>query len=239
MDHAVKLLQAEPASRADRTRLKIMRVAERLFGAHGLNGPSLRQIALEAEQSNASVINYHFNDKDNLIREIMIARIIQMEPMRGRMLEIAEERCLLGDVETLLRVLCLPHLELRDPDGRCPYSEFLLEFMVRYRGPNSAPHPFDEDQSICPHLSRTLDLLRRRMYYLDAAAVERRNVNAVVIFLVTLISATEHKVDDAELMRRVKDALIMGAYALTAPLAPPDDAESRLVHQPAAEAKSV
>lgn len=206
--------------RAERTRVQIMSAAERLFGSEGINGPSLRQIAASAGQSNASVIQYHFTDKDGLIREIMAMRVLQMEDTRKRMLQEAYAHGKSDDVATLLRVLCMPHLQLGDANGKYPYSEFLLEFMLRYRGPTASSHPYDNDDDKVPMLTQTLELLRTRLYYMDAQVVSRRSMAAVVIFLHALISATEQSLTETELALRVEDAIFMGAQALTAPLPP-------------------
>lgn len=214
------LIADASTSRSDRTRLRIMRAAERLFGEQGINGPSLRQIAIAAEQSNASVIQYHFVDKDNLIREIMLARVMQMEPIRERMFASAEAQGQLDDLATLLRILCIPHIALRDEDGRFPYGEFILEFMLRYRGPAASAHPFDATPDKVPSLVRVLSLIRARLHYMDEATVSRRSMTAVVVFLYNLISASELGLSEAALHRQAEDAILMGAQAIAAPLPP-------------------
>ncbi|SLK12746.1 TetR/AcrR family transcriptional regulator [Novosphingobium mathurense] len=213
-------------TRSERTRLRIMRTAERMFGSEGINGPSLRQIASAARQSNGSVIQYHFEDKDNLIREIMLTRVREMESCRHAMLKAAEESGQLDDLATLLRILCLPHIELRDPDGRFPFSEFLIEFMLRYRGPAGSSHPYDERPDMVPNLTRTLKLIGRRLHYMDAEFISRRSMTAVMIFLYNLISANEQGIKGAQFDRRIEDAILMGAQAMLAPLPPlaPDHA---------------
>ena len=207
-------------SRSERTRLRIMLTAERLFGSQGINGPSMRHIAQAADQSNASVIQYHFDDRDNLIREIMNWRVLQMEPIRERMLKAAERSGLLQDLATLLRIICLPHLELRDEDNRYPYSEFMLEFMMRYRGPAVSNHPFDYNPETVPNLVHTLGLIRDRLYYIDGEIVQRREMAVVVMVLQILISANEQGATEEELAYRVEDAILMGTHALMAPLPP-------------------
>ncbi|MGE4431916.1 MAG: TetR/AcrR family transcriptional regulator [Sphingobium sp.] len=195
-----------------------MRVAERLFGAEGINGASLRQIAIAAQQSNASVIHYHFTDKDKLIGEIMLARVQEMEPIRARMLATAEQNGQLGELSVLLRILCLPHIELRDAEGDFPFSEFLLEFMLRYRGPATSMHPFDTHPELVPALSRTLHLIENRLHYMDQATVSRRSSTAVVIFLFNLIRASEQDIGQRRFDQSIEDAILMGVEAILAPL---------------------
>ncbi len=52
------------------TKEKILKVATQLFAAHGFAGTSVRELALEAEV-NIAAINYHFQNKENLYREVL------------------------------------------------------------------------------------------------------------------------------------------------------------------------
>ena len=49
----------------------VLDAAERLFGRHGVDAVSLREIAVAAGSSNHFVVQYHFGDKARLIREIL------------------------------------------------------------------------------------------------------------------------------------------------------------------------
>ena len=54
----------------NRTRQKIIRAATKLFAKSGLNGTSVREISRKANV-NLAAINYHFQSKDQLYREII------------------------------------------------------------------------------------------------------------------------------------------------------------------------
>jgi AcrR family transcriptional regulator len=45
-------------------------VAEQLFGDHGVANVSLRQIRLAADQRNAAAVQYHFGDRDGVVRAL-------------------------------------------------------------------------------------------------------------------------------------------------------------------------
>lgn len=74
---AVRVPASEPADQApcaaQATREKILRSAENLFGEHGFDGVSVRQIALAAGVP-VALINYHFGGKEGLYRAIFQLR---------------------------------------------------------------------------------------------------------------------------------------------------------------------
>src|SRR5215471_4836014 len=54
------------------TRERIMKAAERLFAERGYDGTSIRAIVAKA-RVNQAAINYHFDGKDGLYREVLRA----------------------------------------------------------------------------------------------------------------------------------------------------------------------
>lgn len=64
--------------------------AERRFALHGLEGASLRQIALDSNQRNESAAHYHFGSREGLIRAILGHRISRINARREKRLEEAK-----------------------------------------------------------------------------------------------------------------------------------------------------
>lgn len=64
--------------------------AERRFALHGLEGASLRQIALDSNQRNESAAHYHFGSREGLIRAILGHRISRINARREMRLEEAK-----------------------------------------------------------------------------------------------------------------------------------------------------
>lgn len=58
------------APRGDQTREHLLDVAEQLFGRVGVSNVSMRQIRLAAGQGNAAAVQYHFGDRDGIVRAI-------------------------------------------------------------------------------------------------------------------------------------------------------------------------
>src|SRR5580698_1226125 len=57
---------------SDITRERILKAAERLFAERGYDGTSIRTIVAKAKVNQAA-INYHFDGKDGLYREVLRA----------------------------------------------------------------------------------------------------------------------------------------------------------------------
>jgi AcrR family transcriptional regulator len=72
-----------------RTQERILLAAEQLFAEHGCDGVSLRQITIAAEV-NLAAVNYHFYDKESLLRTILTRRLQQTNERRLELLEMAE-----------------------------------------------------------------------------------------------------------------------------------------------------
>ena len=58
------------ATRGARTREHILDVAEQLYGSQGVAHVSLRQIRIAAGQGNDAAVQYHFGDRDGIIRAL-------------------------------------------------------------------------------------------------------------------------------------------------------------------------
>jgi AcrR family transcriptional regulator len=61
-------------TKSSSTREQIILAAEKLFAEHGIGNVSLRDIGIAAGQKNNMAVQYHFGNRDNLVREIAIYR---------------------------------------------------------------------------------------------------------------------------------------------------------------------
>lgn len=208
------------ASRA--TRQLLMQTAERLFGQHGIEGISLREIGAAAGQSNNNAVQYHFENRDNLVASILEWRVLSMEERRGAMLVEIEKSGRTTDARSLLSVLCLPHLDLVAPDGSYPFAHFLMLYMYRYRQ-RGVPHPFDREPVQTPALAQALDLLYRRLHNFPRPLAHFRLVTCVAMFMNALVmSEAQSNPFEGDVTRdqMIADVLEMMTTALLAPAAP-------------------
>jgi AcrR family transcriptional regulator len=79
-------VRERPNSRGDSTRLLILRKAEELFATRGIEAVPLRDIGVAAGQKNNVAVQYHYGDKENLLREITAHRVKATEQMRAELL---------------------------------------------------------------------------------------------------------------------------------------------------------
>ena len=76
---------------ADDTRAQLIRAAERLFAERGVDAVSLREINREADQRNATALQYHFGDRQGLIRSILAKHELMVDASRNQMLDEIEK----------------------------------------------------------------------------------------------------------------------------------------------------
>jgi AcrR family transcriptional regulator len=73
-------------AKGDATRLAILLAAERLFAERGIAAVPLRDIGVAAGQKNNVAVQYHFGDRQNLVKEITAYRATASELIRMAML---------------------------------------------------------------------------------------------------------------------------------------------------------
>jgi AcrR family transcriptional regulator len=108
-----------------RTKVNIIEAAERLFGLHGINGASLRQISMEAGSPNNCAIGYHFENREGLLHAILTHRLPPAEARRREMLAAFKENGREPSVRDLIVILYAPLTEQVDHCGRCTFAAFL------------------------------------------------------------------------------------------------------------------
>ncbi|MFA7584758.1 MAG: helix-turn-helix domain-containing protein [Novosphingobium sp.] len=169
--------QASPSYTA--TQIRIMLAAEALFAENGIDGASLREIAVAAKQRNPFAAQYHFGSREELIRAIFHYRMEQMEEPRGRMLLRAEREGRLHDPHAVMEMIYLPQVALVEKPENHGYATFLCQYLLRGHstiyGDFGIPLP--------PKLIRILSLLRQSVPQLSDAAAQRRLVSSSLVFL--------------------------------------------------------
>lgn len=103
----------------------ILLVAERLFGEHGMDGVSLRQVSAAAGFSTPVSVQYHFGDRAGLIRAIFEHRLPAIEQRRGQLLRLARQQDVLLDAKALLHIMFEPFLHQKDDRGVHSFAAFL------------------------------------------------------------------------------------------------------------------
>ncbi|MFF1440067.1 TetR/AcrR family transcriptional regulator [Streptomyces sp. NPDC058295] len=125
-----------PGSRkAGDTRGTLIRAAERLFAAKGVDGASLNEIKRAAGQRNAMALQYHFGDRSGLLRAVLDKHLPAVDARREVLLQQYEDSGDGGDggdLRPLAAALVLPAAaELADPDGGREFLQIVAELLNR------------------------------------------------------------------------------------------------------------
>ncbi|MFT4233799.1 MAG: helix-turn-helix domain-containing protein, partial [Microbacterium sp.] len=118
--------------RGEATRLRILRAAEQLFADHGIAAAPLRDIAVAAGQRNHAAVQYHFGDRDRLIREVLEYRGAESEAMRAEVvagLALSDSPATVEDVVAAFIWPLAIHLQ---PDNH--YLAFLSRLIIEVGG---------------------------------------------------------------------------------------------------------
>lgn len=96
------------------TRELLMTSAERLFAWRGVEGVTLREIQIQAGQSNSSVITYHFGSKAGLVRALIEFRYKTIDARRTELLDESRTENNLHDPRTAVWLIVRPLVESID-----------------------------------------------------------------------------------------------------------------------------
>jgi AcrR family transcriptional regulator len=118
--------------RGEATRQLIVTAAERLFAERGISAVPLRDIGVAAGQRNNAAVQYHFGDRDEVVRAIMEFRGAESEASRTNMvadLVVGDARPTVRDVvDAFVRPLAI-HVR---PDNH--YLAFLSAYITEEGG---------------------------------------------------------------------------------------------------------
>ncbi len=112
----------------ERSSADLVETAERLFAVHGIEGVSLRQIAVAAGHRNPAVVQYHFGSKSALLQAILEHRLPEINAARLEILDGLRRDGRAGELRGLVESMARPLLDL-DPANN-HYVEFLSRLMA-------------------------------------------------------------------------------------------------------------
>ncbi|MFC4595067.1 TetR/AcrR family transcriptional regulator [Sphingobium tyrosinilyticum] len=201
------------ASRGSATVEAIIRAAERLWGIHGIEGASLREIGVAAGSANKSPVAYHFSNRNGLIVAICRRREPALEVRRRALFVAAEAEGELGNTLRLLHAVFQPVFEEVDEDGRHTYAAFLRS-LIRF--PSFDGRAMTQD--LTPTGYRVLDLLREQASHLPQPLFDARLrlVNQICYAAITDLDEVhgEKPIDPPLANKIFDDALSASAHLL-------------------------
>jgi len=149
------------------TREKLLDTARQLFAERGVEHVSLREISRAAEQRNVSALQYHFGDREGLLRAVMEPFLREVDARRNALLDHLEasESGLRDYAGALVRP---PAALLADPGGR----HFLRIFghLLNHPAPKALDHATGGERSSLKRWRTALEA----WIPAEAAALHRR-----------------------------------------------------------------
>lgn len=119
----------QPQAQRGTTARRLVDAAERLFAERGIGAVSLREINREAGALNAMAVQYHFDDRDGLLRAILAKHLPAVEAQRHALLDV-HEAAAVKQPRDLAAALVRPYAsKLSDPDGGPAFLQVYAELV--------------------------------------------------------------------------------------------------------------
>lgn len=203
--------------KSERTRLVLIRAAERLFGDFGIDAVGLRAVCEAAHQKNNNSVQYHFGSKLGLLAAILELREGQLQPARKALLDMAEAQGRVGDIRLLLRICFEPNFRLYRDQHEINYLKLHAQYLSTHR-PRGIPHPVDYDSPNSVVYRRAIQLLGERLSFLGEQRLWLRLESVGTMFLSTFIqNAAREEGTSLPLDELFDDTIEMMAAAMAAP----------------------
>lgn len=113
-----------PASSTGDTKSQLKAAAQLLFARYGVDAVTVQQIVSTAGQRNNAALHYHFGDKDELVRQLVVDGAKVLDRRRREMLDELEIGGGPSTVREVLLILVMPVIELGDDERWRGYVRF-------------------------------------------------------------------------------------------------------------------
>jgi AcrR family transcriptional regulator len=115
------------------TKARLIAAAEELFAERGVDGVSLREITRASGAKNVIAVQYHFEDRDGVLRAILDKHMPDVDSRRNALLDEIEGSAR-RDVRSMASALVRPLApKLADDDGGRPFLQIYADLMNRPR----------------------------------------------------------------------------------------------------------
>jgi AcrR family transcriptional regulator len=113
------------------TKARLIAAAEQLLAERGLDAVSLREIARSSGAKNVLAVQYHFEDRDGVVRAILDKHLPEVDSRRHALLDEVERE---PSVRSMAGALVRPFaVKLTDDDGGRPFLQIYADLLNRPR----------------------------------------------------------------------------------------------------------
>jgi AcrR family transcriptional regulator len=193
---------------------RLIEAGEALYGRHGLEGVSLRQISIAAGTGNNYAVQYHFGSAAGLIRAILMKRLPEIEVRMARILATTKAAGRLGETRFLVEILFRPLFELLNSRGERAHARFILALLS---SPVGTQH-FVGLLNIMPMADHVFDLLHAANPDVAPRLLRERQRLTTILVLTSVFNRNTPYDDEAFDAALIDNALEMASAGLSAPV---------------------
>ena len=143
------------------TEQQLKDAALRLFGDHGIDGVTLREISTAASQKNHGAVFYYFRTKEELVYALLKEGVGIINDRQNRWLDELEAGAGEIEIRDIARILIFSHVDVHGGGGEDTFSRFFQQAITTHREWVRAANA--DELNADSGYSRCLDHLRRLM----------------------------------------------------------------------------
>lgn len=177
--------------KGDETKILIKMAARRLFATRGIDGVSVREIALAANQRNSGSVHYYFRSKEALVRELVVDGAKLIDDRRNQMFDESDNAGRLTNVRAVIEVLVESSKAL---GGEAGEDETYIRFISLLQGTDRQMFLDALENKWNSGYLRCLERIRSLIPRLPAQVVNQRLV-FLGLYLNAALSAREAAMD--------------------------------------------
>lgn len=181
--HASSSGQSTETRRQTQSVDAILDAAEELFGKFGFSSVSLRRIARESGTQNNFAVQYHFGDKADLARAVLLRRLALLEVERAEMLAVLRRPGGDQDPRALFEALMRPLAERMEDPNVYNYARFMRQLFCEWEFAGLRTAVADH-APISQHIT---DRLRQTLTGVPDAVFDHRIGSCTLLFLNLLV----------------------------------------------------
>jgi AcrR family transcriptional regulator len=193
---------------------RLIEAAEELYGRHGLEGVSLRQLSIAAGTGNNYAVQYHFGGAAGLIRAILEKRVPEIELKMARLLAKTKAEGRLAETRSLVELLFGPLFEHVNSRGERAHARFILALLS---SPEGAQH-FTGLLDQMPIADHVFGLLHAAHPDIPPPFLRERQRLITILVLTSVFNRHAPYNEDEFDAALIDNALNMASAALTAPI---------------------